>query len=533
MAQLALVPRPTAFVEREGVFVLDRSTTLAGPEDWCAATRRLLTPGTGCNLTTPVELPAGITIIANSSLPPEGYRLDVAEAGIRIEASDLRGVNWAVQTLRQLLPVTIYAAAPLAEQFEIPAVSVVDSPRFAWRGMMLDVGRHFVPYPHLLTHIDLLAQHKFNVFHLHLTEDQGWRFASERYPKLAQQASWRTETKNPAWQEGDGTPHGGYYTPDQLRALVVYAAQRGITVVPEIEFPGHVQAFLAAYPEYGNHPEKPVAAATTWGVKERVLNMSDDALAVVFDLYAELLKIFPSVYIHVGGDECPRNEWLESAQAQNLAARRGLPDAGHLQRWFTEQLRDWLAARGRRLVGWDEIHDDGPLPGAVVMAWRSVDKGISAAAAGHDVIMAPTSHTYFDFYPSSDDSEPYSIGDEITVEQAYAFDPLEGIPEEQHQRILGTQCQIWTEFMPDMARMEYMLWPRACAHSEVAWSAARDREWSEFEGRLGRHLERLSMQGVNFRPLDGPLPWQKGGTGHWRRPGYPQPLGEIPEDPAA
>jgi hexosaminidase len=383
---------------------------------------------------------------------------------------------------------------------------------------MLDVGRHFQPLADLFRLVDLLALHKYNVLHLHLTEDQGWRFESLRHPRLQEVGSWRRETRKHHDEHGDGTPHGGYYRQDQLRALVAYAAQRGITVVPELEFPGHVRAVLAAYPELGLHPDAGVATATGFGVFTEVLSLSDAAMDFVLDVYAELLDVFPSRFIHVGGDECPPDEWLQSPAAQQLAEQRGLADASQLQRWFTEQLRDWLAAHGRQLVGWDEICDQGALPGAVAMAWRGADIGSRAAAAGLDVVMSPMQHTYFDFYPGPGEEEQYAIGWLTTAETAYGFDPLAGIDGEHHARVLGTQCQVWTEYMPTMRRVEYMLFPRACAHSEVAWSEQAGRSWEEFEPRLAAHLERLDALGVNFRPLAGPHPWQQGGTGALRRP---------------
>jgi hexosaminidase len=275
---------------------------------------------------------------------------------------------------------------------------------------------------------------------------------------------------------------------------------------------------LAAYPELGNDPGTTYATATTFGVFDQVLNLDERAMAFVFDLYSELLDVFPSPYVHVGGDEVPRVEWLTSEVAQRRAADRGLAGPEYLQRWFTEQLRDWLADRGRRLVGWDEITDEGPLRDSVVMAWRGVPYGIRAAAAGLDVVMCPTSHTYLDYYPSDAREESYGIGGHLPVEQVYGFDPLAGFPEDSRPRVLGTQCQLWTEYLPTARRVDYMMFPRACAHSEVAWSPQVDRSWEEFAPRLEQHLQRLDALGVNYRPQTGPLPWQQGGTGVWARP---------------
>ncbi len=499
-----------------GSYLLPPDLSIDAAPEQAAVVRRLLSPGTGLEL--PVAEGGALRLVHDPSLGNEAYRLTVTEAGVEIAAADNRGVNWAVQTLRQLLPASVLRPAPSGEALELPLVTIEDAPRFAWRGVMLDVGRHFEPLGELFRFVDLLALHKYNVFHLHLTEDQGWRFESKKYPLLQQTSSWRTETQRRYDDQGDGTPHGGFYTQDQLRSLVSYADQRGITIVPEIDLPGHALALLSAYPELGNHPETGYAAATTFGIFDEVLNLTDSTLAFVLDVYAELLDVFPSRYIHVGGDEAPRTEWLESAAAQALAAERGLPDVSHLQRWFTEQLRDWLAERGRQLVGWDEICDEGPLEGAVAQAWRGAQYGVAAASAGLDVVMSPVSHTYFDYYAGEGDDEQYGIGGYISTELAYSLEPLEGMSEESHSHVLGTQCQLWTEYMPSMRRVEYMLFPRGCAHSEVAWSAPEDRSWAEFQPRLDAHLGRLDALGVNYRPEGGPLPWQQGGTGRLRRP---------------
>ncbi len=525
--ELNLLPRPSSVTPGDGSYTLTSDLSVSGPRPWAAIVRRLLSPGTGLDL-LPAE-DGALRLVEDAGLPAEAYRLSVTADGITIAAADERGVNWAAQTLRQLLPVQYIGPAPAVGSggSSVPCVQIEDAPRFAWRGVMLDTARHFMPYSDLVSFIDLLAMHKYNTFHLHLTEDQGWRFESKKYPQLNAVSSWRKETKNPYWDQGDGTPHGGFYTQDQLRSLVAYAEARGITIVPEIEFPGHVRAVLAAFNQFSNHPETAHEPATTWGIFPEVLNMTDESLRFAFDIWEEVLDVFPSRYIHVGGDECPRVEWQESAAAQQLAAERGLPDADHLQRWFTEQLRDWLAERGRQLVGWDEINDEGILDGAVTMAWRDESYGIAAAKGGLPVVMSPVSKTYFDYYPGRGDDEPYSIGQLTTTEEAYSLEPTEGIPAELQDRILGTQCQVWTEYMPNLRRVQYMLFPRACAHSEVAWSDPTDRSWSEFSERLAGHLRRLDALGVNYRPESGPLPWQQGGTGRWQRP--EQHRTEVPE----
>lgn len=513
---LALVPRPTHVRQEDGTYRLPPDLAVAASPGWAAVARRLLTPGTGLEL--PRAEDGALRLVEDPALAEEAYGLRVTTEGITITAATERGLNWGVQTLRQLLPPGVLRPAPDGAELTVPLVTIDDAPRFGWRGVMLDVARHFFPLPDLFRVVDLLALHKLNVFHLHLTEDQGWRFPSARHPRLAEVASWRTETRRPTDAEGDGTPHGGLYTVGQLRSLVAYAEQRGITVVPEIDLPGHALALLAAYPELGVHPATGYATATTFGIFDEVLDVEDDTVRVVLELFAELLDVFPSRYVHVGGDECPRTEWLASPAARALAERRGLADVTHLQRWFTEQLRDWLAARGRQLVGWDEICDEGPLEGAVAMAWRGAERGVVAAAAGLDVVMAPATHLYLDHYPGAGADEAYAIGGLTTTETVYGFEPLAGMGPESHARVLGTQAQLWTEYVPTMRRAEYLLFPRASALSEVAWSAPEGRSWAEFRPRLDAHLARLDALGVGYRPEAGPRPWQQGGTGRLRRP---------------
>lgn len=513
----SVVPRPVSAEPRAGRFSLPENLTIATEEPgWAAAVRRLLSPGTGLELAASAD--GRLRLLRDETLAEEAYAVDIAEDGITLTASTTRGLNWATQTLRQLLPPSVLRPAPTGEPLIADCVRILDQPRFGWRGVHLDVCRHFMPLADLFRFVDLAALHKYNVFHLHLSDDQGWRFASQRYPRLQELASWRSETRRHLQDFTDGTPHGGFYSHDQLRSLVRYAKDRGITVMPELEFPGHVLALLAAYPELGNHPETGYAPATTFGVFPEVLNLTDATMTVVFDLYDELLSVFDSPYVHVGGDECPRWEWIASPSARTLAEERGLPGPEYLQRWFTEQLREWLAARGRQLVGWDEINDEGPLSGAVAMAWRDAAYGIQAAEAGMDVVMAPFSHTYFDFYPSRDPNEAYAIGGLTTLERAYAFEPLADVPPAVQHKVLGTQCQLWREYIPDTRRADYMLYPRACAHAEVAWSQPEGRLFPEFLDRLRPHLDRLAALGVEYRPLTGPLPWQQGGTGALRRP---------------
>jgi hexosaminidase len=405
-------------------------------------------------------------------------------------------------------------------QWAAEGVEIEDKPRFAWRGAMLDVGRHFMPLSFVERFVDLLAAHKFNTLHLHLTDDQGWRFPSQRYPRLTEVGSWRSGTmRGFRGQRGsDETPHGGYYRPEDLTELVGYAAARFVTIVPEIDLPGHTRAAIAAYPELGNTDDKqPVS--THWGIDTHVLNMEPATVDFCRHVLGDVVGIFPGEFVHIGGDECPREEWENSQAAKARAAELGLQGGiDGLQAWFTGQMNEHLRSRGRRLIGWDEIAERELPPGAAVMSWRNEEAGFEAAAAGHDVVMAPQSVCYFDHYQSDAPDEPLAIGGLTTLRDVYRYEPVPAtLPPGAAAHVLGTQFQIWTEYMPGPGDVEYMAFPRACAFAEVAWTDG-PRDWEQFAPRLSLHLARLDALAVNYRPLEGPRPWQRGGEGARKRP---------------
>ncbi|WP_198671426.1 beta-N-acetylhexosaminidase [Desertihabitans aurantiacus] len=520
-----IIPKPRSLTPAAGTHRLDATTTVDGPAELVAPLRRLLGPGTGLALERSEA--ATLRVVHEPALPAEHHVVEITPEQVTLTCADPAAAVWATQTLRQLLPPEALSAGATRTEWELPCLRVEDGPRFGWRGVMIDVVRHFMPLRDLYALVEQLSLHKYNVLHLHLTDDQGWRFECRSHPRLHTVGGTRPESMVGPDGPTDGTPHGGWYTQDQLRSLVAFAAERGITVVPEIEFAGHVEAALTAYPELAvpGHAVDRVRSAP--GISDYVISTDDASLAFVLDVFTEVLEVFPSTFVHVGGDEAPRTQWLASPESAALAEQRGLPDAGHLQRWFTEQLRDWLAERGRRLVGWDEICDEGPLPGAVAMAWRGPEKGVAAARAGLDVVMAPVTATYFDYYPSELPEERRCIFGLTTTEQAYAFDPLADLDADSAARVLGTQCQLWTEYVPDLRRAEYLLWPRACAHAEVAWSDPAGRSFEEFGQRLAAHVARLDALGINHRPEAGPLPHQQGGTGIWQR-GPSAPPAEEP-----
>lgn len=516
-----LIPLPSAVEWGVGEYLLTERTTIgcragASPQEAEAASavRLVLAETTGLPLSAADD--PGILVSLDPGLPAEGYRLEVRPGGVSITAADRRGALWAAQTLLQLGPDDVYAV-PLGKSVPLATARIEDAPRFARRGAMLDSSRHFLQVAEVLDFIDWMARHKLNVFHWHLTDDQGWRVASDRYPLLAEKASWRSKTSNRVWGD-DGTPHGGYYTLQQIAAVAEYARQRGIETVPEIDFPGHATAVLAAYPQFATDPSGLDGVAHYPTIFDNVLNFSPESLEFVHEIWSEVIEATGARYVHIGGDEVPTVHWEASEEVAQRAREFGVDDPGSIQRWFTLHMRDWLNERGVTPIGWDEVVDPGPVAGMVCQSWRGAEQGVKAATQGMDVIMSPCSHTYFDFYQSDAREEPYGQGDVTTLEKAYSFDPLEGITPEAADHILGTQFQLWSEFLPSYRAVQYAAWPRGCALAEVAWSSPQGRDFTEFSERIAGHLRRFEAAGVNYRPLSGPHPWQEGGTGWRRRP---------------
>ncbi|WP_405948322.1 beta-N-acetylhexosaminidase [Streptomyces prunicolor] len=530
-----LIPQPRSVAVGSGeVRLTKRSKLYAGDAtegvgNWM---RTALQQATGLPLHEGRELDdardGGIGLQLDDALGPEEYRLVSDSNGVFIEGGSPAGVFWGAQTLRQLLGPDAYRRAPLdrGRTWAVPHLTIQDSPRFRWRGLMLDVARHFMPKEGVLRYLDLMAAHKLNVFHFHLTDDQGWRVQINRYPKLTEIGSWRARTKfghraSPLW---DDKPHGGFYTQDDIREIVAYAAERHITVIPEIDVPGHSQAAIAAYPELGNtdvitasiEGGNSLSVWDNWGINPNVLAPTDNTLRFYEGVFEELLELFPSEFIHVGGDECLKDQWKQSPTAQARIAELGLADEDELQSWFIGHFDKWLSARGRRLVGWDEILEGGLADGAVVSSWRGYEGGITAARAGHDVVMCPEQYVYLDWRQAPGEDEPVPIAHVRTLEDVYRFEPVpEQLSEAEARHVLGTQANVWTEVMEDHARVDYQTFPRLAAFAEVAWSALPapgERDFADFERRMTAHYARLDALGVAYRPPTGPLPWQ-------RRPG--------------
>ncbi|MEW6512141.1 MAG: family 20 glycosylhydrolase [Bacteroidota bacterium] len=504
----SVIPKPQQINPGHGVFLIDRHTTIYVAKDAAAYSDVAGFFADELRRSTALPLPVmseGDSVVTHNvivfsllaparSPGPEGYQLTVTPDAIRIAAEAPAGVFYACQTLFQLLPVEFdYGSAVYGVRWGIPAVAITDAPRFPWRGMHLDVGRHFAPKQFVLKYIDLISRYKFNTFHWHLTEDQGWRIEIKKYPRLTDVASWRKETL------GDGIPHGGFYTQDEIREVVNYAARRFVTVVPEIEMPGHSTAALAAYPEL-SCTGGPFQVQTNWGVFEDVYCAGNErTFEFLQDVLTEVMDLFPSTFIHIGGDECPKARWKVCPKCQARIKAEGLKDEHELQSYFVKRIEKFLSSHGRRLVGWDEILEGGLAPNATVMSWRGVQGGIDAAKGGHDVVMTPTSHCYFD-YTQALSGEAIPIGSPLTLETVYSYEPVppELSATEAHH-VLGAQGNVWREFMPDSRRVEYMAFPRACALSEVVWSPAASKDFTDFSTRMAVHCERLLRRGVNVR----------------------------------
>lgn len=467
-------------------------------------------------LSSTIELALDTADGPDERLAPETYRLTVRESSVRIVGGDAAGVLFGCQTLLQLLPPEIFRRAlVVGVDWVIPAVDIDDRPRFGWRGVMLDVARHFLPKHDVFRFIDLMAMHKLNVLHFHLTEDQGWRIEIKKFPRLTEVGSWRRESQLGCGDDrpGDGRPHGGYYTQDDIREIVAYAAARAITVVPEIEMPGHVQAVLAAYPEYGV-TGRPIEVGTRWGIIEDVANSEQRTIDFFCDVLDEVIDLFPSRYIHVGGDECPRAQWAADPRTQQLMRERGISREADVQTWFMQQIGAHLAKRGRIMVGWDELLE-GDLPdGTVISSWRGMTGAITAARRGYDVVSCPFDVVYLDYRQSDGPDEPIPVAIPLTVDDVYAFEPIPAeLTADEAKHILGGQANIWTEYMDSPRTVDFFAYPRLSAISEVLWSASKD-SLDGLHRRLDHHLRRLDAVGVEYRHASGPKPWQM-------RPGIP------------
>jgi len=506
---MGLLPAPVFARALSGHFNLGAQTVVTGDATADTVRRALSTwplpPGGG----------GDITVSTDATLPGEAYRLDVGPDHVRLAAGGPAGAFYAAQTLRQLAPDDAWRAAGVPGSggaWAIGCAEIRDQPVLAWRGAHLDVARHFFPKPVVLRFIDLIAAHKLNRLHLHLTDDQGWRVESRRYPALHETGSWRAQTQVGRDRTAfDGIRHGGYYTLTDLAEIHDYAAERMVTVVPEIELPGHARAFLCALPELAAAPgTRQQSVACRWGIFDQIMSPRPATLDVLGELFGELLAVLPAPFVHIGGDECVLTDWESDPAILAYRESAGLDSMAALHAYFLRQVADLLAGSfGARAIVWDEGFTSGNLRAdTVVMPWHGMAVGRAAAQAGHDIVATPENLTYFDHAQSADPAEPLSIGGLTSAENVAAFAPVPADwPREQASRMIGAQFQVWTEYIKDARALDYMTFPRASVFAEVAWSG-KPSPWPELSSRLEAQLRRLDSAGVEYRPLAGPHPWQ-------------------------
>jgi hexosaminidase len=511
-----LIPFPAQFNGGEGQFVVNAQTKIIVTAKDAAlkpiAQSLINTLKTASKLTLPIAVTVAPTaknviyIRQNKALGlgTEGYKLIVSADRVILETATPQGAFYGMQTIFQLLPPAVFSPVPVENTtWAMPVCQIQDKPRFVHRGLMLDVSRHFMPVAFVKKYIDLLALHKMNVFHWHLTDDQGWRVEIKKYPKLTQIGSKRRETLVGQYSENypqkfDGKESGGFYTQAEIKDIVKYAQSKYVTIIPEIEMPGHALAALAAYPELGCEPAKKYEVATKWGVMTDVFCPTEQTFTFLQDVLTEVMPLFPGKYIHIGGDECPKDAWKQSTFCQELIKKQGLKDEHELQSYFIRRIEKFVNSKGKSIIGWDEILEGGVAPNATVMSWRGTSGGIEAAKQKHNVIMTPTTYYYLDYYQGNPAKEPLAIGGYLPIEKVYGYDPAEGFDEASKKYILGIQGNLWTEYIPTPEQAEYMTFPRATAIAEVAWVPSGGKNFEDFATRLKEHVKRMDYLKVNY-----------------------------------
>jgi hexosaminidase len=521
--EIKIIPQPVQLIKNTGSFVVNPQTKLvvANKENEATATflNKYLVDYYGFKLQIVKKADKNsieFKCLKNiEGLKSEGYSLKSDEKGVVIEGNSPIGTFYGMQTLIQLLPVE------KSNSLKIASVEVKDGPRFAYRGAMLDVGRHYFPVSFVKKYIDYLALHKMNYFHWHLTEDQGWRIEIKKYPKLTEIGSKRNGTiigRHPG-KGNNNIPESGFYTQEEVKEIVKYASDRFITVIPEIEMPGHSSAAIAAYPmlscfpnEKTDIPENMISEKSkqelasgkvklvqeTWGVFTDVYAPTEYTFKFLEDVIDEVMALFPSKYIHIGGDESPKDAWKRSEFCQQMIKEKGLKDEHELQSYFIQRMEKYINKKGRTLIGWDEILEGGLAPNAIVMSWRGEAGGIAAAKDNHQVIMTPGSHVYLDHSQTQNEKE-VTIGGFTNLEKIYSYEPIPAeLNEQQAKYVLGAQGNVWTEYMPKPAKVEYMIFPRLSALSEVLWSPKENKNWSDFQTKIETMKKRYQMWGANY-----------------------------------
>ena len=504
-----IIPIPQKLEPQKGVFTVNEKTEIVGNVSFKEVAELLnsqLNQVIGSSkkvlFNSSKSINNSIQFVQDENITDEGYHLQVSPKQVIITSKTAKGAFYGVQSLLQLLPTEVFKESKSESvKWTIPCCKIEDTPRYPYRGMLLDAARHFSPISFIKKYIDLLALHKFNTFHWHLTDDQGWRIEIKKYPKLTEISSKRKETLIGLYPEStlyDGKPHGGFYTQEEIKDVVAYAHERFISIIPEIEMPGHSQAVLAAYPELGCNQDKIYEVKTTWGVSKDVFCPREETFIFLENVLSEVMALFPSQYIHIGGDECPKDQWKTSRFCQDLMKREGLKDEHELQSYFVRRIDKFVTSKGRKIIGWDEILEGGISPNATIMSWRGEEGGIIAAKQNHNVIMTPDKFAYLHYLQSESETSATDVGF-LPIERVYEYDPApKELTQEQLKSIIGFQCCVWTEYMPNTDKMEYMTFPRACAIAETAWSPKNTKNFIDFEKRLKIHAKRLDNLKVNY-----------------------------------
>lgn len=516
--QPVIIPAPVKMNIKSGSFVITPTTSIQAGEgaaheatmlnEYLKQLYGFTLPESNSDKST-IEL-----VLKAGEQNPEAYHLNVSSKKIVISASDTKGLFWGVQTLLQLIPPQKVADAS-ALNIKIPRVSIYDYPAFGYRGMHLDVGRHFFDVDFVKKYIDYIAMQKFNTFHWHLTEDQGWRIEIKKYPRLTSIGGYRNGTIIGRYPGTGNTNerYGGFYTQEQIKDVVKYAADRHITIIPEIELPGHASAAIAAYPMLSCFPGEPTKAPAktawagptndkevqqAWGVFPDVFCPTETTFKFLEDVLDEVMALFPSKYIHIGGDECPKENWKRCDHCQQLIKEKGLKDEHGLQSYFIQTIEKYLNSKGHEIIGWDEILEGGLAPNATVMSWRGEEGGIAAANQDHDVIMTPNSYLYFD-YAQTKQKDSVTIGGFIPLKKVYEYQPIpKELPASKAKYILGAQANVWTEYMHYPSKVEYMVFPRMSALSEVLWTPQDKKDWNRFKGELETIYKRYQLWGADY-----------------------------------
>lgn len=509
--KINIIPQPVSLQVKEGAFVIDKHTSIGflATDKELQAAAQFLSSSVHC--VSGLELPFNkksksiqLKKASLSNLGNEGYQLIVSPSSVTISASTKAGIIYGIQSLLQTLPQVRTNAL-----LSVPAMEVTDYPRFKWRGMHLDVSRHFFAPAVVKEYINLMAAYKLNTFHWHLVDDQGWRIEIKKYPKLTEIGAWRVDQNDKIWGDrpqataGEEATYGGYYTQEQLKEIVAYAKERGITIVPEIEMPGHVASAIAAYPELSctQKPQLPLTGGNYTGMSSNYCAGNEKVFSFLGDVLTEVISIFPSAYIHLGGDEVDKSPWKNCSRCQARIKEEHLKNEEELQSYFMKRMEKFLIRKGRKMIGWDEILEGGLAPEATVMSWRGESGGIQAAKMNHEVVMTPGSPLYFDHYQAGPEGEPMAIGGFNTLKKVYAYEPIPvelNAPEAKY--VLGAQANVWTEYITTTEQLEYMVLPRMLALAEVVWSPKETRSWHNFNQRLQYHFSGFEQKGFHYSP---------------------------------